>query len=217
MATYVQFQNRTPTTISLAKRGDVILVLGKGEDAAAKLLVSSNILRTASVVLEKMFDGRFAEGKALSVTNPHEVQLPDDNPACMSMLCHIIHLQTADVPRPLDVATLADFAILCDKYDCIDAVWPRSRVWVLELLSKPDTMGYEKITHGYVCARLAREVQQGDPQPHSFPNILGGYRYCSAWNRLPSPIRIFTSPIETNALSYPSNIHDKRTHPGKRP
>ncbi|KAF2250526.1 hypothetical protein BU26DRAFT_562502 [Trematosphaeria pertusa] len=135
----------SPSTVILSKCGDVVLVPSKGNQAPGKLLVSSAFLRGASSVFDKMLDGRFAEGQALSSANPSEIPLPDDDFGCMLLLCMIIHLQTSDIPRRLDIIPLADFAILCDKYDCVDAVRPWSRVWVLELLPKPDVAGFEKL------------------------------------------------------------------------
>jgi hypothetical protein len=146
MATDSELEDEVPTT-NLAKRGDVILVLGKGTgtEVVIKLLVASAFLREASTVFDKMFDGRFAEGKGLSSASPRELPPPDDDPTCMSLFCHIVHMKTTEVPRQLDVNTLAGFAILCDKYDCVNAVRLWSRVSVLELLSQPSTTGYEKL------------------------------------------------------------------------
>lgn len=147
MATMAEVKEATDEsiqTIILAKRGDVILCVGK-DDERVKLLVSASLMSFASSVFEVMFDGRFFEGQGLSPANPREVSLPDDDPQSMSLLCRIIHMQTADIPPQLEVVALADFAVLCDKYNCIDSVRPWGRVWVLELLPKPATQGYEKL------------------------------------------------------------------------
>jgi hypothetical protein len=143
--TQPQPQPQESATISLAKRGDVVLVLDKGKEMATKLLVSSAFLSEASPVFEKMFSGRYAEGGAISSDNPGDVKLPDDDPACMTLLCRILHLQATEVPRQLDIVTLADLAVLCDKYACADAVRPWIRVWVLELLAGSDSKDCEKL------------------------------------------------------------------------
>jgi len=137
--------DETDGTVSLAKRGDVILCVGGEEQGTFRILVSSASMSVASSVFEAMFYGRFAEGQALSSTNPREIALPDDSPTSMLLLCQIIHMKTSDIPRQLELNALADFAILCDKYDCVDAVRAWSRVWVLELLAKPEAPGFEKL------------------------------------------------------------------------
>ncbi|KAH7348213.1 hypothetical protein BKA66DRAFT_400980, partial [Pyrenochaeta sp. MPI-SDFR-AT-0127] len=130
--------------ITLAKRGDVLLCVGQGENLV-KLLVVSSFMSVASPVFEAMFNGRFSEGQDLSSSNPRETLLPDDDPYIMTIVCRMIHMQTSDMPRQLEVDDFAGFAILCDKYDCIDAVRPWSRLWVLGLLPEPDMPGYDKL------------------------------------------------------------------------
>lgn len=143
--------------VELAKRGDVILVLNKDPEVATKLLVSSAFLSQASMVFENMFDGRFAEGQALSSTNPREVPLPDDDPVCMLMLCRIIHMHTSEVPRQLNLDALDNFATLSDKHRCIDVVRSFCRVWVMELLPQTNLEGYEKLLRISYALDLADE------------------------------------------------------------
>jgi hypothetical protein len=132
------------TTI-IAKNGDVILQLLKDTETSVGLLVSSNVLRLASHVFENMFDGRFAEGQDLSSTSPKTIQLTDNNPKCMTMLCRIIHLKNSEIPSKLELDALIDFAILCDKYDCADSVRPWSKIWVSHLLSNTENKSCEKL------------------------------------------------------------------------
>jgi len=132
------------TTI-IAKNGDVILQVPKDTETSVHLLVSSNVLRLASHVFETMFDGRFAEGQDLSSASPKTIQLTDDNPECMTMLCRIIHLKNSAIPSKLELDALIDFAILCDKYDCTDSVRPWSKIWVSHLLSNTENKLCEKL------------------------------------------------------------------------
>jgi hypothetical protein len=133
-----------PLTTIIHARGDVILKLNEG-DSTTRLLVSSQTLALASTVFEAMFNGKFAEGQGLSANSPPEVELPDDNPTLMTILCNIAHLRASDVPKELSVLDLADFAILCDKYACIGAVYSWIRFWIQEPLSKPDEPDFEKL------------------------------------------------------------------------
>jgi hypothetical protein len=132
------------TTI-IAKNGDVILQVLKDTETSVRLLVSSNVLSLASHVFEAMFDGRFAEGQDLSSASPKTIQLTDDNPECMTMLCRLIHLQNSDIPFDLELDALIDLAILCDKYDCADSVRPWSKIWVSHLLSDTEKNSCEKL------------------------------------------------------------------------
>jgi hypothetical protein len=132
------------TTI-IAKNGDVVLQVFKDTETSIHLLVSSNVLSLASHVFETMFDGRFAEGQDLSSASPKTIQLTDDNPECMTMLCKLIHLQNSDIPSKLELDALINFAILCDKYDCTDSVRPWSKIWVSHLLSNTENKLCEKL------------------------------------------------------------------------
>ncbi|KAF2790127.1 hypothetical protein K505DRAFT_365000 [Melanomma pulvis-pyrius CBS 109.77] len=145
MATTPTPPSEAPPTVVLAKRGDILLKLGDANLPKVSLLVSSGALSTVSPVFEDMFNARFKEGQSLSSAAPREIELPDDDPLCMTILCKIIHLQIDDIPRQLDVINLANFAVLCDKYACINAVRPWSRIWVLELLPATHIPGYDKL------------------------------------------------------------------------
>jgi hypothetical protein len=40
----------------------------------------------------------------------------------MTTICKLVHMQTSEMPEKLDVEDLADFTVLCDKYDCANGV-----------------------------------------------------------------------------------------------
>ena len=65
----------------------------KNDEVAYNLLVSSEVMSIASPVFAAMFDGRFAEGQDLSSEAPREVDLPDDDPELVKLLCEIVHLK----------------------------------------------------------------------------------------------------------------------------
>jgi hypothetical protein len=135
-----------PATTVINKDGDVLLQLGKENDESARaLLVSSHVLSLASTVFGAMFNGRFAEGQDLSSASPRGVPVPDDDPTLMEILCNIFHLRMLEVPEELALKSLADFALLCDKYDCREAVRFHVKSWVLGHISNPDAPDYEKL------------------------------------------------------------------------
>ncbi|KAF2651676.1 hypothetical protein K491DRAFT_567604, partial [Lophiostoma macrostomum CBS 122681] len=131
-------------TTAVDSQGDVMLKLTKNE-STTKLLVSSKTLTLASIVFKAMFNGKFAEGQGLSTATPPEVELPDDDPVLMEMLCNITHLRASHILEDLSLSNLADFAILCDKYACVGAVYPWVKLWVQKPLSKPKQPDYEKL------------------------------------------------------------------------
>lgn len=136
--------------VRLAKRGDVILKLGKKDNATLDLLVSSVALSLMSPVFEAMFSGPFIEGQSLSPDSPRTVPLPDDDPEAMRLLCSTAHmcvdeLPNKNVPRKIVHTVFAEYAILCDKYDCIGAVSAYSKRWAMELLVFPGRQHFEKL------------------------------------------------------------------------
>lgn len=102
-----------PEFFTMDDEGDIIL------DAGSVLLrVSSNVLRLASPVFRAMLEpGRFLEGQAhRDSDNPFTIQLEDDDPGALIMLCNILHFKKVEFTR--NVKLLATFTDLCDKYCC---------------------------------------------------------------------------------------------------
>jgi hypothetical protein len=146
MATFPDPNDNAPATTVIDKHGDILLQLGKEGDGSARcLLVSSRVLSLASTVFKAMFNGRFAEGQTLSYASPRAVSVPDDDPTLMELLCNIFHMRMSEVPDELDLKSLADFALICDKYDCREAIRFQARVWVLKFISDPDAPSFEKL------------------------------------------------------------------------
>ncbi|KAH7125572.1 hypothetical protein B0J11DRAFT_434683 [Dendryphion nanum] len=141
--------------------GDVILILHREEDGPdLKLKVNSKILSLASPIFHHMFDGRFAEGQNLSAATPKEILLPSDKANLMQMLCLLVHFRCSRLPRTVDIETLADFAVLCDKYQCIEAAGWMSRGWVTSWLPHPKTANFEKLLFVTYVLGLPDEFNQ---------------------------------------------------------
>jgi hypothetical protein len=131
--------------IIVAKRGDVRLKLGNARHAITNVLVSSVVLGLASPVFEAMFNGNFAEGQSHSASSPREVPLPDDDVDSMLLISKITHMQTADLARELSVAAFTVFAVICDKYQCNEAVLAWSKVWSAAIFQHPPEENFEEM------------------------------------------------------------------------
>ncbi|KAF9700858.1 hypothetical protein EKO04_000268 [Ascochyta lentis] len=144
----------------IAKQGDVIFHVGKAPQTEKKLLVSSVLLSYMSPVFAVMFDGRFVEGQALSPTSPRVVPLPEDDADLMAIVCKIIHAQSADLSVTMTPTQLADIAMLCHKYDCVEAVRAWTLIWVANILKGPMTADFEKSLTAAYLFDMAPEFQQ---------------------------------------------------------
>jgi hypothetical protein len=138
-------ETTTASEITVAKRGDVRLKLGKAGETTTNVLVSSVVLSLASPVFEAMFNGNFAEGQSLSSHSPREVPLPDDDMESILLICKITHMQIAELAEELSVAAFTTFAIMVDKYQCGKAVQAWSKVWSAAIFQHPPGDDFEKM------------------------------------------------------------------------
>lgn len=113
-------------TIPIDDQGDIILAAGPFH-----LRVSSNILRVASPVFRAMLQpGRYLEGQtSRDSAKPCTVKLEEDDPDVLVALCSILHFKKV-VFLP-DIARLAAFADLCDKYQCARASLYHVMHWLI--------------------------------------------------------------------------------------
>ena len=106
---------------SVCDFGDVILNVDDGWHPAIKIQVSSCILATASKVFKALFSNRYAEGQAMRAEHqtPTEI-LVKDSPKDLLLLCKLLHWQGDS--RPSSQRQLRGFALIVDKYDCVEAM-----------------------------------------------------------------------------------------------
>jgi hypothetical protein len=107
-----------PAPSSMCEFGDIMLVIEDGTHKQLKLQVNSCILASTSKVFRALFRGCFAEGEAIR-SGTREVYMNDD-PTPMLALCQLLHLKT--VEPAVKVSGLIDFALLVDKFDCVEAL-----------------------------------------------------------------------------------------------
>ncbi|KAI1817312.1 hypothetical protein GGS20DRAFT_61339 [Poronia punctata] len=83
-----------------------------------------------------LLSGKFAERRPASSSTASEsewvVALPDDNPKTMEIILNIIHCRFQNVPdpnKPLDMESLYQITVLCDKYDLTALLRPWAQSW----------------------------------------------------------------------------------------
>ena len=115
--------------------GDLLLKLGSGDEVTL-IRVHSKVLSLVSPVFAAMLSPRFAEGQALEdskamVDSTTTIDLPDDDPTAMSLLCQILHYKEDAAQQafhPPDI--LIGLVVICDKYNMSRALGPWSHVWM---------------------------------------------------------------------------------------
>ena len=118
--------------------GDIVLKLDSGDEEAL-IRVHSKVLSLASPVFAAMLSPRFAEGQALeekkgTVNSPTAIDLPDDDPEAMSLICRILHFKEDAAQRPYYVPfdTRVRLAQICEKYDLSRALSSWTNIWMDE-------------------------------------------------------------------------------------
>ncbi|QDS75676.1 hypothetical protein FKW77_007578 [Venturia effusa] len=135
---------------SIDPDGDVLLVVGSDESQMS-LQVSSKVLSVASKVFKTMFFGRFKEAVELANSStPYEIELPDDDPTAMSVLCAILH--HAEFTLPISIKMLIQFAVVADKYDTLRACKLTAHSFLATLYSDLVNMTIDNVTEILVIA-----------------------------------------------------------------
>ena len=115
--------------------GDIVLKLGS-DDEETLIRVHSKVLSLASPVFAAMLSPRFAEGQALeenkgTVDSPTAINLPDDDPEAMSLICRVLHFKDdATQGKSYPSKILIGMAVICDKYNISRALSPWSYIWM---------------------------------------------------------------------------------------
>lgn len=123
--------DRKLAIIEIHATGDVVLLVGSGEEAKS-IRVASQVLTAASDFFVDLFTANLHENKlAFSPRFSKQVPLIDDDPEAMLNLCEILHHHSENV-KVSNKKALLDLACICAKYDCIAAV----RLWMSTQLEK---------------------------------------------------------------------------------
>jgi hypothetical protein len=107
-----------PASQSMCEFGDIMLAIEDGRHPQLRMQVNSCMLASTGKVFKTLLRGCFAEGEAIR-SGTREIYM-NDNPTTMLALCQLLHLKPV-VPA-MDEADLIDFAMLVDKFDCVEAL-----------------------------------------------------------------------------------------------
>ena len=115
--------------------GDLMLKLGSGDEVTL-IRVHSQVLILASPVFAAMLSTAFAEGRSLEdnkglFNSTTTIDLPDDDPTAMSLLCKILHYKEDAAQQAFHPPeNLIRLAVICDKYNMSKALSPWCHVWM---------------------------------------------------------------------------------------
>lgn len=117
--------------------GDLTVQVGENEHQKA-FIVSSKAMCLASRVWSKMLEptGR-CEQKRVDLTN--------DDPDALLILLRISHLQFSDVPLHVTYTLLVHLAVLCDKYEKAQILFPWMPPWQADWKPYALKGGYENL------------------------------------------------------------------------
>ncbi|KAF2135727.1 uncharacterized protein K452DRAFT_238843 [Aplosporella prunicola CBS 121167] len=126
-----------------ASDGDAIFVLTDADGGKHEVQVHSIVLKLASKVFAAMFGPHFSEGQDLNSNSPKRVEMPDDEPEAMKLLCDALHHRLEDTLTAPRGSLLDHVVKLVDKYDCSAAMMGISTVWMYKLIEDAKYMDYE--------------------------------------------------------------------------
>ena len=109
-----------PSVHDMCEFGDIMLVIEDGYHPQMKIRVSSCMLSSTSKVFRTLFRGCFLEGQAIPA-GTREIYM-NDKPAPMLAMCQLLHLKA--VEPVVKASEILEFALLIDKFDCVQALKP---------------------------------------------------------------------------------------------
>ena len=118
--------------------GDGTLAVKTDEEYPCEMFhvrVSSKHLILASPVFKRMLQPSFKEGQQLSSQGHTELPLPDDDPAALLVLLHLIHGRIRKVLRTVELGMLTNLAKQVDKYELLETTEMIKDHWIQGLES----------------------------------------------------------------------------------
>ena len=142
------------TIEDIAPNGDVFFLVGT--PPTRKLRVSSMLLGVASGVFKAFLGPHFLEGQQMrDAAGPKEIELPDDDAMAMSDMCNLLHFKPVRVlDRPRMSKSLLAFAVVVDKYACVEALHLQSQGLLLQYFDEHDPTSLPQLLRVAVAAYL---------------------------------------------------------------
>ena len=160
------------TVVTIDPKGNVVLV-ARDQD----IVVSSNVLSSTSDVFKTMFKPTFSEDIALAANGKCRIQLPEDDPRALGILCIVLHYPRAEIEFNTDPVLFHKIALLANKYQCGDTLY----YWVkknLDIHLNDDDSVFDTAS----CLRLL-EVAFITKIPCLFKAFTFKLLFCSPWTR----------------------------------
>lgn len=131
--------NLRPTDV-VCDSGALLIIVGDLDKATeVKIIqVSEAHLSHASSVFKALLSDKFKEGQATRTLGDWYIQLPDDNPEAVLLLCNILHLNTTKI-KVSETTELCELAIVVDKYHCSEKVFDYGSKWLQEWSPQGET------------------------------------------------------------------------------
>ena len=134
-----------PSIHDMCEFGDIMLVVEDGYHPQMKIRVSSCMLSSTSKVFRALFRGCFIEGQAIPA-GTREIFM-NDKPAPMLAMCQLLHLRP--VKPEVRERELLEFALLVDKFDCVQALKPATDS-MLSQMNSSSPYSYESIVSAFI-------------------------------------------------------------------
>ncbi|KAF3914452.1 hypothetical protein AA313_de0201892 [Arthrobotrys entomopaga] len=131
------------TEHQLARRPDLIIDLFRGNSGSPtdRVFATLGSVVNASPVWARLLasDNGFSQlpTEMFGDSKISVLSLPEDDADAMLVLLRIMHYKNQTIPKSLTYSELLQIAIICDKYNCDNLVFPWARTWINGLLNDP--------------------------------------------------------------------------------
>ncbi|KAF3934074.1 hypothetical protein ABW19_dt0205864 [Dactylella cylindrospora] len=147
-----EMHNPAPVTVvdsyAISPISDLLVILNNDRQQY-HYLVNSQALRLVSTVWRTSLDPRSPFRERVRETREVDgrqhivMELEDDDPEALLAVLNAMHWVKKKVPTSVDFNQLRSFAVLCDKYDCVDVLGEWTQKWLDQWVGVALEPGYE--------------------------------------------------------------------------
>lgn len=168
-ADFINFQvEEAPISKSTNKNDDVYIT--KSPDITLRvggeleLHVNSHVLGVASKVFETMLQPKwFDRSKVGGAAELPVLELPEDNPMIVEVLCMMIHFRGNEISTPKSLEMIVALVMLMEKYDCLNVGKLSIQLWLVDFPWYDERVSY---------------TPEGDLMKNSLWRAIIAYIYC---------------------------------------